>query len=241
MRDLALPLEVVRARIRAAAIAAGRDPAGIALVAVSKTFPAADVLAALAAGQRDFGENYVQEALAKMDAVAAALARQGPSAAPPQWHFTGPIQSNKTRAIAERFDWVHGVDRLKTAQRLSESRPPERAPLQVCIQVNVGGEASKGGVAPEDAEALAVEIARLPRLRLRGLMTIPRPTDDVSAQRSQFRAMRELRDRLERNGLSLDTLSMGMSDDLEAAIAEGATMVRIGRAIFGERSRQDPA
>jgi pyridoxal phosphate enzyme (YggS family) len=240
MRDLALSLELVRARIRAAAIAAGRDPAGIALVAVSKTFPAADVLAALAGGQRDFGENYVQEALAKMDAVAAALVQQGASAAQPQWHFTGPIQSNKTRAIAQRFDWVHGVDRLKTAQRLSEARPPERAPLQVCIQVNVGGEASKGGVAPEDAEALAVEIGRLPRLRLRGLMTIPRPTDDVSAQRSQFRVLRELRERLSLNGLSLDTLSMGMSDDLEAAIAEGATMVRIGRAIFGNRSLHDP-
>ena len=136
---------------------------------------------------------------------------------------------------------MHGVDRLKTAQRLSEARPTEQVPLQVCIQVNVGGEASKGGVAPEDVEALAVEIARLPRLRLRGLMTIPPPTDDVPAQRSQFRVMRELRDRLWRGGLSLDTLSMGMSDDLEAAIAEGATMVRIGRAIFGERSRHDPA
>ena len=241
MRDLALPLDVVRARIRAAAIASERDPAGISLVAVSKTFPASDVLAALAAGQRLFGENYVQEALTKMDAVAAALAPQGAFAAQPEWHFTGPIQSNKTRAIAERFDWVHGVDRLKTAQRLSEARPLERPPLQVCIQVNVGGEASKGGVAPEHAEALAVEIARLPQLRLRGLMTIPRPTNDVLAQRSQFRVMRELRDRLSSAGLSLDTLSMGMSDDLEAAIAEGATMVRIGRAIFGERSRHDRA
>jgi len=241
MRDLALALEVVRARIRAAAMAARRDPAGIALVAVSKTFPAPDVLAALAAGQRVFGENYLQEALAKMDAVAAALALQGEYAAQPQWHFTGPIQSNKTRAIAERFDWVHGVERLKTAQRLSEARSPARVPLQVCIQVNVGGEASKGGVAPQEVEALAVEIVRLPRLQLRGLMTIPRPTDDIASQRAQFRVMRELRDRLASAGLSLDTLSMGMSDDLEAAIAEGATMVRIGRAIFGERLTQDSA
>jgi len=239
MRDLALALEGVRARIRAAAMAARRDPAGVALVAVSKTFPASDVLAALAAGQHVFGENYLQEALAKMDAVAAALALQGAAAAQPQWHFTGPIQSNKTRAIAERFDWVHGVERLKTAQRLSEARSAARPPLQICIQVNVGGEASKGGVAPEEVEALAVEIVRLPRLRLRGLMTIPRPTDDIASQRAQFRVMRELRDRLASAGLSLDTLSMGMSDDLEAAIAEGATMVRIGRAIFGERLRQD--
>jgi len=236
MAPIAERLEAVRSRIRAAALAAGRDPRGIELVAVSKTFPAEAVLEAMLAGQRAFGENYLQEALDKIAAVESLRARHVGLAAP-QWHFTGPIQSNKTRAIARHFDWVHGVDRLKIAQRLSEAREADHPPLQVCIQVNVGGEESKGGVPPEAAPELVHRVAQLPGLSLRGLMTIPRPTDDPAAQRSQFRVLRELRECLSGPGFSLDTLSMGMSDDLESAIAEGATMVRIGRAIFGERAR----
>jgi len=232
--DLAARLQAVRDRIRAAACAAGRDPGDITLLAVSKTFSAEAVLEAMLAGQCAFGENYAQEALAKMAALDALLAQRGGPPAP-QWHFTGPLQSNKTRAIAGNFDWVHGIDRLRIAQRLSEMRDPARAPLQVCIQVNVGGEATKGGVPPVGAQALAHALVRLPGLRLRGLMTIPRPSDDPAAQRAQFRTLRELRDHLCAQGLALDTLSMGMSDDLESAIAEGATLVRIGRAIFGER------
>ncbi len=234
MADLAGRLQAVRERIRVAAHAAGRDPGGITLLAVSKSFPAESVLEAMRAGQRAFGENYVQEALAKMASLDALLAQRGGLPAP-EWHFTGPVQSNKTRAIAGNFDWVHGIDRLRIAQRLSEARDPQRAPLQVCVQVNVGGEASKGGVAPEETEALAHEVARLPGMRLRGLMTVPRPTDDPAGQRAQFRVLRQLRERLCAQGLALDTLSMGMSDDLEAAVAEGATLVRIGRAIFGGR------
>lgn len=236
MSDLAGRLLAVHARIRAAALAAGRDPDSVALVAVSKTFPAETLLDAVLAGQHVFGENYLQEALAKMADLDRLLALRGAPAAP-EWHFTGPVQGNKTRAIARHFDWVHSVDRLKIAQRLSEAREPGQAPLQVCLQVNVGDETSKGGVNPAQAEQLARAMAVLPGLRLRGLMTIPRPTDDPAAQRAQFRVLRELRDRLRTGGLALDTLSMGMSDDLESAIAEGATMVRIGRAIFGERPR----
>lgn len=221
-------LQAAKSRIREACAACGRDPRDIVLVAVSKTFPAADVRAAHAAGQRDFGESYVQEALAKMDALADLDV---------VWHFIGPIQSNKTRPIAERFAWVHSVDRLKTAERLAAQRPEAAAPLQVCIQVNVSGEASKSGVAPAETLALARAVARLPRLRLRGLMAIPEPTDDVALQRRRFEALRELKDRLAADGLALDTLSMGMSDDLEAAIAAGATMVRVGTAIFGARRR----
>jgi pyridoxal phosphate enzyme (YggS family) len=216
-------LRAVYARIAAAAGAAGRQPADIRLVAVSKTFASERIREAASAGQRDFGENYVQEALDKID----ALADLGLS-----WHFIGPIQSNKTRAIAEQFDWVHSVDRLKIAQRLSAQRPTERPPLQVCLQVNVSGEASKGGVPPGEVAALAAAVARLPQLQLRGLMAIPEPTDDVALQRARFRLLRELRDAA---GIPLDALSMGMSDDLESAIAEGATMVRVGRAVFGER------
>ncbi len=234
MADLAARLQAVRERIHAAARAAGRDPGEITLLAVSKTFPAESVLEAMLAGQRAFGENYAQEALAKMASLDALLALRGGATAP-QWHFTGPLQSNKTRAIAGNFDWVHGVDRLRIAQRLSEARDPARGPLQVCIQVNVGGEQTKGGVSPGEAQALADALVRLPGLRLRGLMTIPRPSDDPAAQRAQFRVLRDLREQLCAKGLALDTLSMGMSDDLESAIAEGSTLVRIGRAIFGER------
>jgi len=198
------------------------------LIAVSKTHPAEMVRAAAAAGQRNFGENYVQEALAKIAAL---------SDLPLAWHFIGPIQSNKTRAIAEAFHWVHSVDREKIAVRLSEARPAHLPPLNVCIEVNVSGEASKSGVAPEALAALAKRVSLLPRLALRGLMAIPEPTQDAELQRRRFCALRELKDALVGAGIALDTLSMGMSADLETAIAEGATMVRVGTAIFGERGR----
>jgi pyridoxal phosphate enzyme (YggS family) len=228
-------LQAVRARIAAAAAAAGRSPDDIALIAVSKTFPAEAVLEAVAAGQLAFGENHAQEGVDKIARVRARL--QEPLRRAVQWHFIGPIQSNKTRPIAEHFDWVHSVDRMKVAERLSRARPPEMPPLQVCIQVNVSREESKSGVAPREAAALAAALQGFPGLRLRGLMTIPHPTADPAEQRAQCRILRELLDDLVRQGLALDTLSMGMSDDLEAAIAEGATMVRVGRAIFGERTR----
>lgn len=221
-------LQAVQARIAQAATAAGRDAADIALLAVSKTVGAAAVRDLAACGQRAFGENYVQEALDKQ-AVLRDL--------PLQWHFIGPIQSNKTRAIAENFSWVHGVDRLKIAERLSSQRSPAMSPLQVCIEVNVSGEASKGGVAPAELPALAAAVAVLPGLRLRGLMAIPAPTADVAAQRAAFRQVRELFDDLNMRDHALDTLSMGMSSDLEAAILEGATIVRVGTALFGERTK----
>jgi pyridoxal phosphate enzyme (YggS family) len=216
-------------RITKAARAAGRPSEAIRLVAVSKTFGPEVISEAIDAGQRAFGENYVQEAIAKIEALRAAGRPK------PEWHFIGPIQSNKTRAIAEHFDWVQSVDRLKIAQRLSEQRPPALPPLNVLVQVNISGEATKSGVGPEDAAQLAGEIARLPRLRLRGLMAIPEPEPDVDRQRAGFAALRRLFDAIAARGLPLDTLSMGMSADFEAAIAEGSTMVRIGTAIFGER------
>jgi len=228
MTDLARHLEAVQQRIAAAAHHAGRDPQSVALLAVSKTFPAGDVRAAHAAGQRAFGENYVQEAVDKIAALADLRANL-------EWHFIGPLQSNKTRPVAERFDWVHSIDRLKIAQRLSEQRPAEMAPLNVCLQVNVSGEATKSGVAPQEAAAIARAIAALPRLRLRGLMSIPEPETTFDAQRTPHRKLRELFDALRADGLALDTLSMGMSADLEAAVLEGATLVRIGTAIFGAR------
>ena len=197
-------------------------------MAVSKTCPAVSVRAAFDAGERDFGENYVQEALAKIGELADLRAAI-------RWHLIGPLQSNKTREVATNFDWVHSVDRLKLAQRLSDQRPPELAPLQVCLQVNISGEASKSGVAPADALALAKTVASLPRLRLRGLMAIPEAAADIESQRAPHRALRELMASLNAEGLALDTLSIGMSGDLEAAIAEGATWVRIGTAIFGGR------
>jgi PLP dependent protein len=218
----------VRERIARAAHAAGRDPLTVALLAVSKTFPAEDVRAAHAAGQRAFGENYVQEALAKLDALADLRGEL-------EWHFIGPLQSNKTRPVAERFDWVHSIDRLKIAQRLSEQRPEHLPPLNVCVQVNVSGEASKSGLAPAEAAAVARAVAALPRLHLRGLMAIPEPAGDLEQQRAPHRALRELFEQLRADGLALDTLSMGMSGDLEAAVLEGATLVRIGTAIFGAR------
>lgn len=221
-------LHAVQARIADAAAEAGRTPAAVCLLAVSKTFDAAAVRAMAACGQREFGENYLQEALEKQAALRDL---------PLIWHFIGPIQSNKTRAIAENFSWAHGIDRLKIAERLSAQRPDGLPPLQVCIEVNVSGEASKGGVAPAELPALADAVSKLPRLRLRGLMAIPAPASDMGAQRAAFRQVREALDALIARGHALDTLSMGMSADLEAAIREGATIVRIGTALFGERTK----
>ncbi len=223
MSTIAENIAKVGERIRAAAQASGRDLDHIGLLAVSKTKPAAAVREAYAAGIRDFGENYLQEALEKQAEL---------SELPLIWHFIGPIQSNKTKPIAEHFAWVHSVDRLKIAQRLSEQRPTDLPPLNICLQVNVSAEDSKSGCAPAELAALAKAVSQLPNLRLRGLMAIPEPTDDVAAQRAAFARLRELRDGLP---LPLDTLSMGMSHDLDAAIAEGATWVRIGTALFGAR------
>ncbi|MEB3899660.1 YggS family pyridoxal phosphate-dependent enzyme [Pseudomonas putida] len=223
MSTIADNLSALAARIDSAAQAAGRDPASVQLLAVSKTKPASAIREIHAAGVRDVGENYLQEALAKQVEL---------DDLPLIWHFIGPIQSNKTKAIAEHFDWVHSVDRLKIAQRLSEQRPEGLAPLNICLQVNVSGEDSKSGCPPADLPALAQAVAALPRLRLRGLMAIPEPTDDRAAQEAAFASLRQLQEGL---GLGLDTLSMGMSHDLEAAIAQGATWVRIGTALFGAR------
>jgi pyridoxal phosphate enzyme (YggS family) len=232
MRELSSRLVAVQARIVAATAAAGRPAGTVRLLAVSKTRPAADVRALFDAGQRAFGENYVQEAQAKMAGLADL---------PIEWHHIGRVQANKTRAIAERFQWVHGVTDEQQARRLSRQRPADLPPLDVCIQVNVSNEASKAGVAVATLEPLARTIAALPRLRLRGLMAIPEPAVDTAAQRRPFRALRELSDRLRAGGLELDTLSMGMSDDLEAAILEGATLVRVGTALFGPRPATPPA
>ncbi|MDP2823900.1 MAG: YggS family pyridoxal phosphate-dependent enzyme [Sulfuritalea sp.] len=226
MTSIAANLQAVRARIAVACVAAGRSADSVQLLAVSKTWPVASVREAVAVGQRAFGENYVQEAVDK----AAELAELELD-----WHFIGPLQSNKTRAVAENFAWVHSVDRLKIAERLAAQRPPELPPLQVCVQVNVSGEASKSGCGPDQAAALAHAVAALPRLCLRGLMAIPEPSDDSRLQRSRFSLLRQLRDQLNAEGLGLDTLSMGMSEDLETAVMEGATIVRIGTAIFGQR------
>ncbi|TDN53529.1 hypothetical protein C7389_105204 [Azoarcus indigens] len=228
MTSISANLQAVGERIRQAARAAGRAPESVALLAVSKTWPAAAVREAAAAGQRAFGENYVQEGCAKVAELAGLDL---------EWHFIGPLQSNKTRPVAEAFDWVHSVDRLKIAERLSAQRDVHRPPLQVCIQVNVSGEESKSGVAPAEVEALARAVAALPQLRLRGLMAIPEPSVDPAVLHARFAELRKLRDRLAEAGLALDTLSMGMSHDLEAAVAEGATMVRVGTAIFGERRK----
>jgi pyridoxal phosphate enzyme (YggS family) len=217
-------------RVHAAAFAAGRKPEEVGILAVSKTFPAESVLEAVAAGARAFGENYVQEGVDKALAV-----RQVAGLPALEWHFIGPIQSNKTREVAEHFDWVHSIDRLKIAQRLSDQRPADLPPLQVCVQVNVSGEQSKSGVSLPEAAALVRAVAAMPNLKLRGLMAIPEPTDEPARQRAAFAMLRALRDEINSEGLSLDTLSMGMSADLESAIAEGATLVRVGTAIFGKR------
>ena len=228
MSTIADNIGLVSQRIRAAADAVQRDASSIHLLAVSKTKPAQAVRDAYAAGMRDFGENYLQEALGKQADLTDL---------PLSWHFIGPIQSNKTRAIAENFAWVHSVDRLKIAQRLSEQRPADLPPLNICIQVNVSGEASKSGCTPADLPALANAISALPRLKLRGLMAIPEPTEDRAAQDAAFASVRDLQASL---NLALDTLSMGMSHDLESAIAQGATWVRIGTALFGARDYGQP-
>ncbi|EJM20052.1 pyridoxal phosphate enzyme, YggS family [Pseudomonas sp. GM21] len=228
MSTIADNIAQVSSRIRAAALAARRDEHSVQLLAVSKTKPAKALREAYAAGLRDFGENYLQEALGKQLELADL---------PLIWHFIGPIQSNKTRAIAEHFAWVHSVDRLKIAQRLSEQRPADLPPLNICIQVNVSGEASKSGCTPADLPALANAISELPRLTLRGLMAIPEPTDDRAEQDAAFAAVQSLQASL---NLPLDTLSMGMSHDLESAIAQGATWVRIGTALFGARDYGQP-
>jgi PLP dependent protein len=228
MVTIASNLQAVRARIARAAQAAGRHADAIALVAVSKTCAAEHIAQAHAAGQRAFGENYAQEAVEKITLLGHL---------PLEWHFLGPIQSNKTGLIATHFQWVHSVEREKIAQRLNASRPAGLPPLDVCIQVNVSGEAAKSGIQPGAEVQLAEAIARLPRLRLRGLMAIPEPTSDAALQRRRFALLRELKDQLAARGHALDTLSMGMSDDLEAAIAEGATIVRVGTAIFGQRKK----
>ena len=226
MHDIGTALKAVRTRIAALEHRYGRTPGSVALLAVSKTKPPEAVRAAVAAGQHAFGENHLQDAMTKVD----ALAGQGVS-----WHFIGAVQSNKTRPIAAHFDWVHGIEREKIATRLSAQRPAGRGPLDVCIEVNVSGEDTKSGVPPAGVEPLARLVRELPGLRLRGLMVIPRPAEDFETQRVPFRLLREILDDLNAKGLGLDTLSMGMTGDLEAAIAEGATMVRVGTAIFGPR------
>lgn len=236
MATIAHNLQAVKRRIARAAEAVGRETASVSLLAVTKSHPASAIEGAVAAGQRAFGENYVQEAVEKMDELAQRLGERRTREL--EWHLIGPVQSNKTRTAAERFAWVHTIEREKIARRLSEQRPAQLPPLNVLIQVNVSGESSKSGVAPGDTAALARIVAGLARLRLRGLMAIPEPTPDVERQRERFRAARELFERLRADGIELDTLSMGMSDDLEAAIAEGATLVRIGTAIFGARERR---
>ncbi|USX19951.1 YggS family pyridoxal phosphate-dependent enzyme [Oxalobacteraceae bacterium OTU3REALA1] len=222
-------LQAITATIVAAAQESGRAPDTVQLLAVSKTFGPEAVLEAVQAGQRAFGENYLQEALDKIAVLSA-------QPEPLEWHFIGPIQSNKTRPIAEHFDWVHTVEREKVAQRLSEQRPAGMAPLQICLQVNISGEASKSGVAPEEVAALAHKVAALPNLTLRGLMAIPEPAVEFERQRAAFARLRTLYEQLRADGLALDTLSMGMSADMRAAIFEGATIVRVGSAIFGSRT-----
>ncbi|WP_180125966.1 YggS family pyridoxal phosphate-dependent enzyme [Rhodoferax sp. BLA1] len=227
MTTIPLQLAAVRSRLQAACQSAGRPVDSVTLLAVSKTFGTDAIQAAYAAGQTWFGENYIQEAVQKITELRAL---------PLVWHCIGPIQSNKSRLVAEHFDWVHTVDRLKIAERLSEQRPAHLAPLQVCLQVNVDGGPTKSGVRPEEALALAQAVAQLPQLRLRGLMCIPDPAPDFEAECTLFTRARDLFDALKNAGLELDTLSMGMSADLEAAVASGSTLVRVGSAIFGARN-----
>ncbi len=228
MATIANNLQLVRDRIQQACSQVGRAPESVTLLAVSKTFPAVTVREAFDAGQRCFGENYVQEAVDKIAALADLRSQI-------TWHLIGPLQSNKTRVVAEHFDWVHTIDRLKIAQRLSEQRPAHLPPLQVCVQVNTSGEASKSGVAPEEALALAQAVSALPRLQLRGVMALPAPSDDPAVQTESLRQVRVAFELLRSEGLPLDTLSMGMSSDLESAIEQGSTLVRVGTALFGHR------
>jgi pyridoxal phosphate enzyme (YggS family) len=231
MSTIAANLQAVEATIAAAVEAANRPVSSVQLLAVSKTFPMEAVLEAIAAGQRAFGENYLQEGVEKI----AAVARAQPDTAL-EWHFIGPIQSNKTRPIATNFNWVHTVERLKIAQRLSEQRPPELGPLNVCLQVNISGEATKSGATAAELPELARQVAALPNLQLRGLMAIPEAQTDPALQRAAFARLRQLADSLRADGLNIDTLSMGMSGDMASAILEGATIVRVGSAIFGLRN-----
>lgn len=241
MTTIAHHLRLVHDRIHAACLASGRDPASVRLLAVSKTFGAEAVVEAMAAGQTAFGENYIAEGVDKIEALRVWLAaadRSGTTASAPQWHCIGPVQSNKTRLVAGHFDWVQSVDRLKIAQRLSEQRPAELPPLQVCLQVNIDGGANKSGVAPDAALDLAREVAKLPRLVLRGLMAIPEPAPDFVAACAVHACARALFDHINAAGVlpaPMDTLSLGMTADLEAAIHAGSTMVRVGTAIFGGR------
>jgi pyridoxal phosphate enzyme (YggS family) len=236
-------LLLVRDRITTACVAAGRDPASVRLLAVSKTFGPDAVMEAISGGQFAFGENYVQEGVEKILAVRAVLESEADGlrlsdSSPTEWHHIGPLQSNKTRLVAAHFDWVQSVDRLKIAQRLSEQRPAHLPPLQVCLQVNIDGGPTKAGVRPEEAQALAAEVARLPRLQLRGLMSIPEPAPDFIAACALHQRVRALFDQINKAGVlpqPMDTLSLGMTADLEAAIHAGSTMVRVGTAIFGGR------
>lgn len=230
MTDIAVSLENVRMMISASAREFDRNPETVRLLAVSKTHPPAGIIAALEAGQRDFGENYLQEALPKMATLADCGAR---------WHYIGRIQANKTRDLAAAFDWVQTVDREKIAQRLNDQRPESLPPLNVCLQVNIDGEPQKAGAVPESLPGLAAAIRSMPRLRLRGLMAIPAETADFEAQRNAFAAVRQLFEQLQNEGYDLDTLSMGMSGDMRAAIAEGSTLLRIGTAIFGPRVQKE--
>jgi len=232
MTTIQARLKSVRQRIESACRQAHRAPGSVLLLAISKTFSAASIRDAYSAGQRSFGENYVQEGVEKITKLADLDL---------DWHFTGPLQSNKTRQVAAHFDWVHAVDRLKIAQRLSQARDPQQMLLNVCIQVNLSGESTKSGVSTNQVRALARAVSALPHLRLRGLTTIPEPTDDVAVKRARFAELRRLLETLNTEGLELDTLSMGMSSDLEAAILEGATIVRVGTAIFGSREATDRA
>jgi len=232
MDAIADNLQAVKQRIARAAAASNRSASAIQLLAVSKTFGAAEIRQAWQCGQRSFGENFVQEAVAKIPALGDLAI---------EWHFIGPLQSNKTRPVAEHFAWVHSLEREKIARRLDEARPPHLPPLNVLIQINVSAEASKSGLMPGGEQALAATIATLPRLRLRGLMAIPEPTSDHALQRARFARLRMLFEALRRDHPAIDTLSMGMSADLEAAIAEGSTLVRVGSAIFGTRPRPSGA
>jgi len=232
MATIASNIQQVHQRISRACVLSQRPVRSVTLLVVTKTFGPDAVREAFAAGERRFGENYVQEGIDKIAALAELRSQA-------EWHLIGPLQSNKTRVVAEQFDWVHSVDRLKIAQRLSEQRPAHLAPLQLCLQVNISGEASKSGLAPDEVAAVARQVVALPQVRLRGLMAIPEPAGDIEAQRAPHRALRQLMERLNAEGLALDTLSMGMSADLDAAVAEGATMVRVGSAIFGHRAPSD--
>lgn len=226
MTTIAANLQAIKQRIATACAIAGRAPDEVTLLAVSKSWPAERLIEAARSGQRAFGENYLQEAEVKITALGRLKL---------EWHFIGPLQSNKSRAVAEKFDWLHTLDRLKLAERLSTQRPTSLPPLQTCIQVNVSGEQSKSGCAPEEVATLAQAVAKLPGLKLRGLMAIPESSENSELLSSRFAMLRQLRDQLNNDGFALDTLSMGMSHDLEAAILEGATIVRVGTAIFGER------